>query len=98
RVANLIHAMVHAPELAKKIAPDAVEVIYEVVEKNPELRPLLEIRPSLTLGSSVYKMGVGGMVIRGYYWAPEPAARLINNFLSPGLSGYKAWQIYRNIG
>jgi hypothetical protein len=32
-----------------------------------------------------------GYIVRGYYMAPEPAARVINNFLSPSLRSRSAW-------
>ncbi len=98
RIANLVHAMVHTPELAEEIAPKAVKEMTEFLNEHDELKPLLDIKPSLVLGSARHKMAVGGMVIRGYYWAPESAAKLINNYLSPGLSGNKAFQIFRAIG
>ncbi len=98
RIANLIHAMVHAPNLAEEIAPKATAEMKEFLAENPELEPLLDIQPSLVLGSAQHKMGVGGMVVRGHYWAPESAATLINNYLSPGLSGYRGYRIYRAIG
>ena len=34
----------------------------------------------------------GEKVIKGKYWAPEPAARVLNNYLSPGLRKYAGYR------
>lgn len=39
-----------------------------------------------------------GMVLRGEYYAPEPAATVINNHLSPGLTGVGAYDVLRKAG
>lgn len=39
-----------------------------------------------------------GFVTRGHYYAPEPAARIINNHLSPGLRGNWAYDFVRGTG
>jgi hypothetical protein len=39
-----------------------------------------------------------GFVDRGDYYAPEPAATLINNHLSKGLTGIGAFDLFRSIG
>ena len=39
-----------------------------------------------------------GMIIRGEYYAPDEAATLINNHLSPGLQGNGVFDAYRRIG
>lgn len=41
---------------------------------------------------------VSGTRIMGQYWAPEPAARVVNNFLSPGLRGNAIYDAYRGLG
>lgn len=40
----------------------------------------------------------GSMAIRGFYYAPEPVARIINNYLSPGLRNYSLYQAYMWLG
>ena len=39
-----------------------------------------------------------GFIQRGEYFVPEPAARILNNYLSPGLNRYAAYQAYRYVG
>ena len=40
----------------------------------------------------------GSLAIRGEYVAPEPAATLINNYLSPGLRKYAGFRAYMGLG
>jgi hypothetical protein len=39
----------------------------------------------------------GGITIRGHLYAPEPAARIINNYLSPGLGKYPVYRGWRGL-
>lgn len=39
-----------------------------------------------------------GFIIRGEYYAPEPAARILNNYLSPGLRGNALYDAFRGSG
>ena len=43
-------------------------------------------------------VGVHGMRIMGEHWAPEPVAKVVNNYLSPGLRGNMLYDIYRGLG
>lgn len=43
-------------------------------------------------------VGVIGQRIMGQYFAPEPVARVVNNYLSPGLRGNAIYDAYRGIG
>ncbi len=92
RIANLIHAMVHTPELAEEIAPKATAEMTQFLNEHSELRPLLDIVPSLVMGSREYEMRLGGMLVVGKRLAPEAAAKMINNFLSQGLSKHKLYR------
>lgn len=98
KIANLIHAMIHAPEMAEQLAPKSVQAIRDLVAKNPNLKPLLEIRSSLVLGERTQELAINGVVIKGHWWAPEPAALLLNNYLSPGLAGFKPYDAFRYMG
>jgi len=40
----------------------------------------------------------GAIQIQGYYAAPEPVARVLNNYLSPGLAGNPIYDAYRRLG
>lgn len=43
-------------------------------------------------------VGVSGLRIMGEHWAPEPVARIVNNYLSPGLRGNALYDAYRGLG
>lgn len=45
-----------------------------------------------------YSEAEKGVIVRGEYYAPDEAATLINNHLSPGLQGNGAFDAYRKIG
>lgn len=40
----------------------------------------------------------GAIAIRGEYWAPEPVALILNNYLSPGLRGNPLYDAYMALG
>lgn len=44
------------------------------------------------------EVGVPGRRIMGEYWAPEPVARIVNNYLSPGLRGNAIYDAFRGVG
>lgn len=44
------------------------------------------------------EVSVPGRRIMGEYWAPEPVARVLNNYLSPGLRGNALYDAFRGIG
>ncbi len=59
------------------------------------------IRPDSTFGNPPNSTTVKGMpelVIRGHYYAPDPVARILNNYLSPGLAGNPAYDMWRKSG
>lgn len=79
------------------ISPEFEEMLNEnpnLVGKKGAFRPggLTNIRG--TLEEQNPQTDVHGLVIRGYYVMPEEAARLLNNYLSPGLQEKSA--MFRN--
>jgi len=83
--AVMLEALIHAPDKFKKTAPDLYKMFRAFLNNNAELRPLLDIKPSLVLGESDAKIKIPGFTTLGYWTAPEPVATLLNNHLSPGL-------------
>lgn len=47
------------------------------------------------ISSVTYRTEKGEMVTSGHYYLPEGAARVMNNYLSPGLRGSKTFRAYR---
>jgi hypothetical protein len=96
KMANAIAALVYAPSLFKRTAPNVWDYQRDELWHIPALKPLFDIEPSMVLGTRTKEVPVGGMVIAGRYEAVEPVARVINNHLSPGLRGNEiAGPIYR---
>ncbi|KKL65421.1 hypothetical protein LCGC14_2155150, partial [marine sediment metagenome] len=87
--AVMLEALIHAPEEFKRVAPDLYKVFTTFLNNNAELRPILDIKPSLVLGENEAKIKIPGFTTLGHYYAPEPTGTLLNNYLSPGLRNSK---------
>ena len=98
KIANMVHAYVHIPERFKQVAPNTFAKFEGFLDDHPELSGLREIKPSLVLESNRATVNAGGPVIAGEYYAPDQAATLINNHLSPGLQGNGFFDTWRGIG
>jgi len=85
--AVIAEAYLHAPELMERLAPTVKADFEEFLRVHPELLPFADIRPSVVLGQGIGKVPVPGVTEVGRFWAPEPVARIVNNYLSPGLRG-----------
>ena len=83
--AVLLEALIHAPKEFKRVAPDLYDGFTKFINQHGELRPLLDVEPSLVLGEADAKIKIPGFTTLGHYYAPTDVARLINNHLSPGL-------------
>ena len=83
--AVMLEAFLHAPEKMQRVAPTVYDQFTKFLNDNAELRPLLDVKPSLTLGSGEGTLEVPGVTKLGQYMAPEGVARLLNNHLAPGL-------------
>jgi hypothetical protein len=100
KIANLVHAFIYNPTLAKEVAPNAYWALYNLAKDNPELAPLIDLQKtkSLVLGTSTTDQRVNGTVISGHYYGPPDAVRILNNYLSPGLRGNAMFDAYRTAG
>ena len=101
KMAFMFETLVHAPDQMKKLAPKTYKFLTDWIKKTPgteKLRPILDIKPSIELGVNATKKRVGGMVINGYWYMPENAATVMNNYLSPGLRGNTMFDLYRGAG
>jgi hypothetical protein len=98
KIANAVHALIYAPERMEEVAPTIKARLTAFMEGKPELRPLLNIRKSLVAASEYADVPVGGLVVKGQHWAPEPVARVLNNYLQPGLRGNALYDSYMGLG
>ena len=83
--AVMLEALIHAPNEFKRVAPKLFKLFKNFINEHSELRPLLDMKPSLVLGESEAKIKVPGFTVLGHYYAPDPVAKILNNYLSPGL-------------
>jgi 2'-5' RNA ligase len=98
QIANALHAYMYAKAKMQRVAPTVYSRLDEFIKADPALKPLADVEPSLALGSGVTEAPVGGMVVKGQYWAPSEAATIINNYLSPGLRGNSIYDAYMAVG
>lgn len=99
-IANLVHAFLYVPDKAKEVAPSAYWALYNMAKDTPSLAGLLEIQKarSLRFASNTVAVDLGGPVLKGRYYGPRDAVRILNNHLSPGLRGNQAYDLYRRVG
>ncbi len=97
KMAVVLQAYLHAPELMKKLAPTVQGAMAAFIYSHPELMVIEDIRPTLRLGVGETEMPVGGMVKLGDWIMPDAATRVVDNFLSPGLGGFVGYQALRAI-
>lgn len=98
RMANLVAAYLHAPELLNQVAPNAMAHLESLLSSKPELRAMRDIKPSLELDSRQQTMRLAGPILTGGYYTPEPVARIMENYLQPGLRGNKIFDAVREFG
>jgi hypothetical protein len=98
KVANAVHALVYMPDRMQEVAPMVKERLTSILQSHPVAAKLLDVQPSLTLGTADFKVPTDGLVIRGHWYVPEPVATVVNNYLSPGLRGNPFFDLYRGVG
>lgn len=98
KMAVMFEAYVHAPSLFKEKAPTAYSKLEDFLKSDPKLEPLTKIEPSLVKEINKSEVYAGGNVIAGHYYVQPDAARIINNYLSPGLNKSKIIKSIRTIG
>ena len=97
KMAVVLQAYLHAPDLMQAKAPTIKAAFAQWLRTHPELSMIDEIRPTLELGSGETQMDVGGQVKLGNYYMPDAAARVMNNFLSPGLNPHLWYRSLREV-
>lgn len=89
KMANAIDALTRAPALMDQVAPNVKAQLTRFFQSVPELRPLLDIKPGMRLGSdeAAVEPPNQGIRIIGRYVAPQQSLAVWHNFLSKGLAG-----------
>jgi hypothetical protein len=85
KMAAIVQAWTGAREAFRRTAPTVFEEWEKFLGEHAEFKPLRELEGSMNQTGIAQPFDVGGLVIKGHWWAPEGAARILNNYLSPGL-------------
>lgn len=88
KMALLAEMWVGARDLFEKTALTAFREWRAFLNDNAKLHALRDIAGNTEVTAISQPYDVGGMVIKGYWHAPEAAAHLLNNYLSPGLRNH----------
>jgi len=95
KMAVILQAYLHAPKLMEQTAPTIKKAFEGFLAAHPELAIINSIRPSLRMGEGETEQNVGGLVKLGDYYMPDAAARVVNNYLSPGLNPHLWYRTLR---
>jgi hypothetical protein len=98
KMAVLLEAYLHAPELMKERAPNLYARFDQFLESHPELKPIKDIKPSLVLGTREGKVGLPGFTTVGRYYARPEVAHVINQFQGEGQAGNFLYDAARGVG
>jgi len=100
QIANAINGLIYMPERMAEVAPLTKRRLEQFLDAHDETRPLLGLQKSLVQQRDTIsrEIPVGGLVIRGNYYAPPEAATVLNNYLSPGLQGKMLYDVVRYSG
>lgn len=98
KIANLVAAYIHAPEMARQIAPNSVKQLEALIKAKPELAGLAEAKPSLVLGSETQNRRLAGPQLTGHWYGPEESMTLINNHLNPSQWNTNIKDVIRDFG
>jgi hypothetical protein len=86
KMAQLAEMWVGSRELFERTAPTVFAEWKKFLDENPRLHALRDIEGNTEVSPIAQPYDVGGLVIKGNWWAPEGLTRLLNNHLMPGLS------------
>ena len=95
KAANMVAAYVHARQKFRETAPGLFRWFDRFVAMHPELGELRHLEYGMALHTQRTQYPVGGLILRGHYFMPEAAARVVKNFLAPGLGGKALYQTLR---
>jgi hypothetical protein len=85
KMAQLAQMWATMPDVFEEKAPTVFGIWKKWLDHDPRLKALKEIKPNLAARPLVQPLDAGGLVIRGYWYAPDGAAQILNNYLMPGL-------------
>ena len=85
KMAAIVEAWVGAREVFQRVAPNVLEAWKQWASRIPELKPLMEIEGSMDLESRQEQVSLKGLLIKGWWYAPQSIALMLENHLKVGL-------------
>jgi hypothetical protein len=85
KMAQLAEMWVGSRELFARTAPKVFAEWKKFLDENPKLHALRDIEGNTEVTPIAQPYDVGGLVIKGHWYLPDGAARMVDNYLSPGL-------------
>jgi diguanylate cyclase (GGDEF)-like protein len=98
QMAHILEGYVNDRAAFEEKYPTVSKVFNQIIDENPELEQIRKLQRSLGKTELRTELSRGGITKIGDYYAAEPAARIINNHLSPGLQGNSAYRAWRYAG
>lgn len=95
KMAVTLQAYLHAPERMRSVAPAIMGELRKFIAEHPEMSGIEDIRPSLKLGVGQAELSHGGLLKLGQWYMPAEAAKVVNNYLSPGLQRFGTYNTLR---
>ena len=92
KMAQLAEMWVGSRELFARTAPKVYAEWKKFLDENPKLHALRDIEGNTEVTPIAQPYDVGGLVIKGHWYLPDGAARMVDNYLSPGLGRYAAFR------
>lgn len=71
--------------LFQKTAPKVFDLWKRFLNENPQLHALRDLAANTEVTGIAQPYDVGGLVVKGHYWAPEGLSRIMGNHLMPSL-------------
>ena len=93
KMAQLAQMWAEGRELFERTAPKVFAKWKEFLDENPKLHALRDIEAGANATTLSQPYDVGGLVIKGHWWAPEGAASIMENYLSPGLRRFAGYRM-----
>jgi ddrB-like ParB superfamily domain/phage-Barnase-EndoU-ColicinE5/D-RelE like nuclease1 len=92
KMAQLAQMWVEGRAAFERTAPKVFAEWKKFLDENPKLHALRDIEAGANTTAIAQPYDVGGLVIRGHWYLPDGAARVLDNYLSPGLNRYASFR------
>jgi hypothetical protein len=88
---QIMRGFLSDPETFRQKYPTVYQYMLDAAQNHPNLQEVLQMP---TFDNESLKLPVGGLIKTHDFYAAPDAARVINNYLSPGLRGNAAFRAY----